>query len=201
MAVSMEELRTELRDSVRVKQKLIKDECALAALKELVDKCVEALKSDGKILFCGNGGSFADAQHLSAEFTSRFMFDRESLPSLALGANSSAMSAIGNDYGFQHIFSREFSSIAQANDVLIAISTSGKSPNVLNVINAAIERGVYVALLTGDRQELVELFSDVNLIMVPSVDTARIQECHITMGHALCGLVEKNMFANVENVQ
>ena len=127
-------------ESIKVKQALLDESSPLTVLEGLAKTCTEVLRNGGKIVFCGNGGSFADAQHLSAEFTSRFMFDRESLPSVVLGANSSAMSAIGNDYGFEHVFSRELSSIGSHKDLLVALSTSGRSANVIKVIETARQK-------------------------------------------------------------
>ena len=146
----------------------------------------------GKIIFCGNGGSFADAQHLSAEFTSRFLFDRPGLPSIALGTNSSAVTAIGNDYGYEKVFPREIESIATPNDILIAITTSGNSDNILKALEAAKINHIPTVVFTGaGRGKLPE---DVVTLNVPSTETARIQECHILLGHIVCGLVEETIF-------
>ena len=191
MRNGLDEIKARLEDSVRVKQALLSDVGTLGALQKLVERSLFSLRSGGKIIFCGNGGSFADAQHLSAEFTSRFMFDRDSLPSLALGTNSSAMSAIGNDYGYEHVFSRELASIAHPADVLVAISTSGNSVNVLNAIAVAKEKNLFVSVMTGASHDLESNFSDINILAVPSQDTARIQECHIVMGHILCELLKE----------
>ena len=127
------------------------------------------------------------------------MFDRDSLPSLALGTNSSAMSAIGNDYGYEHVFSRELASIAHPADVLVAISTSGNSVNVLNAIAVAKEKNLFVSVMTGASHDLESNFSDINILAVPSQDTARIQECHIVMGHILCEFVERDIFTVVSD--
>jgi D-sedoheptulose 7-phosphate isomerase len=181
-------------DSIKVKQMLLDESSSLIVLEGLAKTCIEVLRNGGKIIFCGNGGSFADAQHLSAEFTSRFMFDRESLPSVVLGANSSAMSAIGNDYGFEHVFSRELSSIGSQKDLLLALSTSGGSANIIKVIDTARQKKMPVALFTGGHPGLEDNFRGVNVVKVPSTDTARIQECHIMLGHILCEIVESVMF-------
>ena len=162
---------------------------------DLAERCTAALRAGGKIIFCGNGGSFADAQHLSAEFTSRFLFDRPGLPSLALGTNSSAMTAIGNDYGYENVFAREIQAIATPADVLIAITTSGNSGNILKALEAAKEANVPTVVLTGaGRGKLEDATETLN---IPSTDTARIQECHILLGHIICGLVEESIFGSL----
>ena len=154
-----------------------------------------ALRAGGKIIFCGNGGSFADAQHLSAEFTSRFLFDRPGLPSLALGTNSSAMTAIGNDYGYENVFAREIQAIATPADVLIAITTSGNSGNILKALEAAKEANVPAVVLTGAGRGMLDDATET--LNIPSTDTARIQECHILLGHIICGLVEESIFGSL----
>ena len=161
-------------------------------MQHLAEICLKSLRASGKIIFAGNGGSFADAQHLSAEFTSRFLFDRAPLASIVLGANSSAISAMANDYGYEFVFAREFEALAQPNDVLIAISTSGKSPNILEAVKAAKASGVATFAWTGANGG--SLYDVCECLCVPSINTARIQECHILVGHILCGLVESWYF-------
>jgi D-sedoheptulose 7-phosphate isomerase len=190
--MNVENIKKEIQLSIEVKEKLL-DKKLLTAVLALSKKCAIALKSGGKIIFCGNGGSFADAQHLSAEFTSRFLFDRPGLPSLALGTNSSAMTAIGNDYGYENVFAREIQSIAAPSDVLIAITTSGNSVNVLKALEAAKEKNIHTVVLTGAGKG--NLPKDIQALHVPSTDTARIQECHILIGHIICGLVEADIFS------
>ena len=158
----------------------------------LADRCVVSLNSGGKIIFCGNGGSFADAQHLSAEFTSRFLFDRPGLASIALGTNCSAMTAIGNDYGYENVFSREIEAIANPADLIIAITTSGNSVNIIKSIEAAERKNVTAVVLAG--KGMGKLKDKTNTLNVPSTDTARIQECHILLGHIICGIVEATIF-------
>ena len=193
--MKLETIRQELENSIAVKQAALKDELLLAAIMELAENCLNALKSGGKIIFCGNGGSFADSQHLSAEFTSRFMFDRASLPSLALGTNSSSMSAIANDYGYEFVFSRELESISHENDVVVAISTSGNSKNILNVVDECKARKICVWGFTGKTGGA--LAKKTKWIKAPSDDTARIQELHIVIGHIICGLVEAAYFKDI----
>ncbi|MEP2653783.1 MAG: D-sedoheptulose 7-phosphate isomerase [Paraglaciecola sp.] len=186
-------IQEQIKASIEAKEIVLKDEQLQLELVSLVEACLTSLSAGGKIIFCGNGGSFADAQHLSAEFTSRFMFDRAPLPSLALGTNCSAISAIGNDYGYEFVFSRELQSIATSNDVFVAISTSGNSKNVIAAIDVAIEKSVPTYAFTGANGGKMK--SMCNALCIPSNDTARIQECHILLGHILCGLVEKQYFA------
>ena len=186
------DIQDEIKASIAVKEATLQDEHLLSQLSELIDACLASLQQGGKIIFCGNGGSFADAQHLSAEFTSRFLFDRAPLPSLALGTNNSAISAIGNDYGYEFVFSRELQSIASEKDVFVGISTSGNSPNVIAAVEVAKQMNVTTYVLTG--QTGGKLKALCNCLCIPSPDTARIQECHILLGHILCGQVEKRYF-------
>lgn len=188
----MIEIREQIAASLSVKQALLRDTASLSLLERLVRMCVDSLRRGGKIIFSGNGGSFADAQHLSAEFTSRFLFDRAPLASLALGTNNSSMSAIGNDYGYEQVFARELRAIAKPEDVYIPISTSGNSPNVLAAVQVAKELDISTVGWTGQSGGRLRELCD--CLCIPSADTARIQECHILVGHILCGLVEKEYF-------
>jgi D-sedoheptulose 7-phosphate isomerase len=190
--VTKDLIKDQIRSSIAVKQAMLEDAENLSLIERLAQQCVDALRKGGKVIFAGNGGSFADAQHLSAEFVSRFMYDRAPLASVALGTNSSAMSAIGNDYGYEQVFSREFAAIAKAVDVFIPISTSGNSPNVLAALEAARELGIATVGLAGKSGGKMKFLCD--CICVPSEETARIQECHIMIGHILCGMVEECCF-------
>ena len=193
MKLSMtDEIRRQIEASVAVKTAFLVDEQILMQLESLVKLCLRSLKSGGKVIFAGNGGSFADAQHLSAEFTSRFMFDRGPLPSLALGTNNSAISAIGNDYGYDQVFVRELQSIAKPADVFIPISTSGNSPNILLAVALANEIGILTVGLTGESGGRLKQLCE--CICFPSTETPRIQECHILAGHILCAEVEAGYF-------
>ena len=185
-------IRKQIEASIEVKQSMLRDEQLLQQLERTAQACLKTLRTGGKVIFCGNGGSFADAQHLSAEFTSRFMFDRDPLPSLALGTNNSAISAIGNDYGYEKVFARELRSIAAPGDVFIPITTSGNSPNILAAVAIANEMGITTVCLTG--RSGGRLKDRCECICIPSSETARIQECHILLGHILCGLVEAAYF-------
>ena len=178
--------------SIQVKTQLLDDDRLMSQILDVTSKCINSLKIGGKIIFCGNGGSFADAQHLSAEFTSRFLFDRPGLASIALGTNSSSMTAIGNDYGYDNVFSREIDAIANPSDILIAITTSGNSSNILKALEVAKHKEVFTVVLTGSGRG--KLPDDAITLNIPSKDTARIQECHILIGHIICGLVESDIF-------
>jgi len=187
-------VKESINASIKVKAQLLKDDQLIAQVVELASRCTESLKMGGKVIFCGNGGSFADAQHLSAEFTSRFLFDRPGLASIALGTNSSAMTAIGNDYGYDNVFSREIEAIANPIDIIIAITTSGNSSNILKALDAAKIKKVFAVVLTGSGRG--KLSEDTVTLNIPSNDTARIQECHILIGHVVCSLVEEAIFGN-----
>ena len=197
--MTIQSVKSQIQASIDVKATLLGKEALMQQVFELAEKCTSALRAGGKVIFCGNGGSFADAQHLSAEFTSRFLFDRPGLPSLALGTNSSAMTAIGNDYGYENVFAREIQAIATPADVLIAITTSGNSGNILKALEAAREANVPSVVLTGAGRGMLDAATET--LNIPSTDTARIQECHILLGHIICGLVEESIFGSlrVEN--
>lgn len=190
--MTIEIVKSAINASIKVKQRLLESDRLMVQVVELATRCVASLNVGGKIIFCGNGGSFADAQHLSAEFTSRFLFDRPGLASIALGTNSSAMTAIGNDYGYDSVFSREIEAIANPVDIVIAITTSGNSSNILKALETAKVKKVFTVVLTGSgRGKLPE---EVLTLNIPSNDTARIQECHILLGHILCGMIEEAIF-------
>ena len=186
------EIKLQIRASISIKEALLADEKLLGQIHQLALICLASLRAGGKIIFAGNGGSFADAQHLSAEFTSRFLFDRAPLASIALATNNSAISAIGNDYGYEQIFARELQGIAKPEDVFIAISTSGNSANILAAVRVAKELGIKTIGWSGASGGQLKQICD--CISIPSIDTARIQECHILIGHIVCGLVETEYF-------
>jgi D-sedoheptulose 7-phosphate isomerase len=187
-----ETIRGQIDASIAVKQAMLRDPGILGQIEALANLCLRSLQAGGKIIFAGNGGSFADAQHLSAEFTSRFLFDRAPLSSLALGTNSSAMSAIGNDYGYDKVFARELGGMAKAGDVFVPITTSGNSANILAAVAAAKDMNIATVALTGFGGGKLKGLCE--CICIPSTETARIQECHIMVGHILCGLVESEYF-------
>ena len=185
-------IRRRIEAAIALKQEILESQKISAQIEELVSKCEQSLRLGGKIIFAGNGGSFADAQHLAAEFISRFMFDRAPLAAMVLGANNSAISAIGNDYGYEQVFARELQGLANSNDFFIPISTSGNSANVISAVLTAKELGISTMALTGESGG--NLRSICECLCVPSNETARIQECHIMIGHIVCELVEDSIF-------
>lgn len=183
----------EIQKTAEVLDSMLSDECLSATVERIAEICVKALWSGKKIMFCGNGGSAADSQHLATELVSRLNFDRPGLAAIALTVDTSALTAIGNDYGFDHIFSRQIASIGQTGDVLIAISTSGNSANVLNAISIAKTRGIITIGKTGESGGKMKGKCDI-LLKIPSQETQRIQEGHIVLGHIYCGMIEERMF-------
>lgn len=187
-------IHASIENSISVKQTILKDVSLLENLDACVGICVDHLQKGGKIWFAGNGGSAADAQHLAAELSGRFYLDRRPLPAEALHVNTSFLTAVANDYGFDQVYARLFRGSARKDDVLIALSTSGNSTNILNVIGEAKLLGVPVIGMTGATGgRMANLCTQ--LLNVPSDDTPRIQECHIMLGHVLCELIEKELFA------
>ena len=180
-------------ESVLVKQQILEDEKLLETIDKVVEVTTIALKGGKKVLFCGNGGSAADAQHIAAELSGRFYLDREPLFAEALHVNTSALTSIANDYGYEEAYARLLDSKGQQGDILFAISTSGNSPNILRAIEEARKRFMIIVGMTGASGGKMLTKCDY-LINVPSTDTPRIQECHITIGHLLCELVEKAIF-------
>ena len=150
------------------------------------------MESRGKIIFAGNGGSFADSQHLAAEFISRFLFDRSALPAIALGTNSSNMSAIGNDYGYENVFARELDALGSKGDIFIPITTSGNSPNLIEAVKIASDRKLKTIALTGETGGA--LGSMCECLKIPSSNVPRVQESHILIGHILCQIAEEGIF-------
>jgi len=186
-------IRQQIKDSIDTKQKFFGDEKNIELLDRIASDLIATYRAGKKTLIAGNGGSAADAQHIAAEFVSRFYFDRPALPSLALTTDTSALTAIGNDYGYELLFSRQLEANAQKGDVFIAISTSGNSKNILKGLEAAKKIGLKTVGLTGasggKMREMVDY-----CVAIPSNETPRIQECHILVGHILCAAVEKELF-------
>jgi D-sedoheptulose 7-phosphate isomerase len=188
MASHAEEIRRQLEESARVKQGFSSE--LVGAIIQFAEKSAAALQSGGKLVFFGNGGSAADAQHLAAELVVRLRAERQGLAALALTTNPSVLTAAGNDYGFERIYSRQIESLVASQDVLVALSTSGNSPNILRGIEAGRARGAYLVAFSGETGGA--LAGKVNLLLnVPSRDPQRIQEAHITLGHIACSLIEK----------
>ncbi len=182
-----------VEESIAVKQTILLDEALLHQVAQVSEKAINCLKQGGRLLFCGNGGSASDAQHLAAEFSGRFYYDRPPLDAEALHVNTSYLTAVGNDYGYEEIYARLIRAKGRAGDVLFAISTSGNSPNIVRAISAAKEVNMIVVGMTGTTGgEMFDLCD--HLLAVPSQDTPRIQEAHITLGHAICELVEAKIF-------
>lgn len=188
----IEFIQTEIRKSIDAKQQVLKSKEIITQIRSLVNKCANSLKNGGKIIFCGNGGSFADSQHLAAEFVSRLRFDRPPVASVALGTNNSNFSAIANDYGFEQVFSREILALGEENDIFIPISTSGKSLNILDAIRVAKVKDIETFGFSGGAGgKMIDLCE---VIVVPSNSTEKIQEVHIMLGHIICAMVEKILF-------
>jgi D-sedoheptulose 7-phosphate isomerase len=191
MGIHRENIRAQLRESCRVKESFSEE--LLARIETFAERSAEALSSGGKLVFFGNGGSAADAQHLAAELVVRLRADRPGLPALALTTNTSVLTAAANDLGFEYIFQRQVESMVARGDVLVALSTSGSSPNIVRGVEAGALRGAYRVALTGETGG--ELRSRVDLLLnVPSQDPQRIQEAHIAMGHIACSLIERILF-------
>lgn len=187
--------QAELASAAQVLQALQQDSVLLDDFERWVERCEQALRAGNKLLFIGNGGSAADAQHLAAELVVRFKLTRRGLPALALTVDSSALTAIGNDFGFDQLFSRQVEALGVAGDVLIALTTSGNSENVLKAVSVAQAMGIQVVAMTGASGGKIATMADMCLRM-PSDDTPRIQEAHTLLGHMLCDLLEKRMFTS-----
>lgn len=194
MADPKNKILNDLVESEKVHKAIALSETIKNQIEDLSARCVLALRAGGKIIFAGNGGSFADSQHLAAELISRLQFDRAPLPSVALGTNSSSTTAIGNDYGYEFVFSREMQVISNELDVFMPISTSGNSKNILLAVEVALAKGVHIVGLTGELGG--KLATRCECIKIPSLRTERIQEGHILVGHVLCGLIEDEYFAS-----
>jgi D-sedoheptulose 7-phosphate isomerase len=190
--VNLAFIRGQVAASIAVKQAILADEILINQIEKLTTDYEQCLRSGGKLIFAGNGGSFADAQHLSAEFVSRFMFDRPPLASIVLGANNSAISAIGKDYWYEQVFARELHGVVRSGDVFIPICTNGNSPNILAAVDQAHKQKLKTVAFTGKVGGKLALLCD--CLSVPSSEIARIQESYIMIGHIICGLVEQRYF-------
>jgi len=181
--------------SISVKQALLSDAALVSSVAKVSETLYSALKRGNKLLLFGNGGSAADAQHIAAEFVGRFAFDRPALPALALTVNTSCLTAIGNDYGFDLVFSRQLEALARQGDVAIGFSTSGNSPNVLQGLATAKKLGLHTVGMTGTPGGKMRQAPDIDFCLCsPSGDTPRIQECHILIGHVISEIVEQELF-------
>ena len=176
-----------IKESINVKNDLLKQKNEFIKIFKVLKKAIDR---SNKIIFFGNGGSASDAQHLATELTVRYKFNRKAIPAISLATDTSALTAIGNDFGFEYIFSRQIEAIAKKGDVAVAISTSGKSKNIINALKISKKLKLKTISLLGKKKSICEKYSDI-FLKVPSYTTSRIQECHITVGQILCGLIEE----------
>ena len=190
-----EYIKDQIKKSYETKQDIYNNEDLLNKIEDVAKKCVELYKGDKKTILAGNGGSAADAQHIAAELVGRYGFDRPSIPSLALTTDTSNLTAIGNDYGYDQVFSRQLDGMGQSGDIFIGISTSGNSQNIINAFEVAKKKNILsVALVGKDGGEMAKM-ADIALV-VPSDSTPRIQESHILIGHIICDIIEKEIFGD-----
>lgn len=189
----MEKIRQIIQASIETKEKILSDATLVSTIGKVVDLITAAFKNGNRVYFCGNGGSAADAQHLAAEFSGRFYTDRKALPAEALHCNTSYLTAVANDYGYDVVYSRMIDGIGEKGDVLIGLSTSGNSENIIKAFEVAKTKDIVTIAFTGETGGKMKELAD-HLINVPSKDTPRIQESHITIGHIICQLVEENLF-------
>ena len=189
----MDKIKKIIKASIDTKQSVLQNEGLLKTIEASVDVIVNAFRSGNRVYFCGNGGSAADAQHLAAEFSGRFYTDRKALPAEALHCNTSYLTAVANDYSFDEIYSRLIDGIGEKGDVLVGLSTSGNSPNILKAFNTAKKKEMVTIGFTGKSGGELRTLCN-HLINIPSTDTPRIQESHIMVGHIICQLVEEKYF-------
>jgi len=187
-----------IKESIGVKHKILENTELVNSIREIATECVTAFRQGNRVLLAGNGGSAADAQHIAAEFVGRYAFDRPGLPAIAFTTDTSMLTAIGNDYGYERIFLRQLEANGKRGDVFIGISTSGNSPNVVAALQRARELGIVTIGLTGQGGGNMESFCDY-CIRVPSDSTPRIQESHIMVSHIICGIVEDTLFGGQES--
>lgn len=183
-----------IQESINVKQAILQDRLVLTAIERAIKEMTDCFLRGGKVFFCGNGGSAADAQHLAAELSGKFYLERRALPAEALHCNTSYITAVGNDYGFDMTYSRLIEGLAQKGDILVGLTTSGNSVNILNAFETARKKGVTTIAFTGQTGGKIRELADM-LVNVASTDTPRIQEAHILIGHIICEQVEANIFA------
>lgn len=186
-------IRERIQEAIDLKSKLLQDEALLNTVQLVIDKCVEAFENKKRVYFCGNGGSAADAQHLAAEFSGRFYYDRAPLFSEALHVNTSYITAVANDYSYDEIYARLLKAKGGQGDILIGLSTSGNSKNIIRALEVAKEQRMISVAMTGETGGNMNGKSDV-LINIPSTDTPRIQEAHMLLGHIICEQVEARLF-------
>jgi D-sedoheptulose 7-phosphate isomerase len=193
----MNDIKSIINSAIDLNKLVLQNDTLLGQIKTVSEVLTQCFESGNKVMFCGNGGSAADAQHLAAEFSGRFYLDRKALPAEALHCNSSYLTAVANDYSYDLIYSRLLEGIGRNGDVLVGITTSGNSKNIINAFIKAKEIGIQTIALTGETGGELKNYANL-LINIPSEDTPRIQECHILIGHIICYLVEKNLFASAK---
>lgn len=194
----METIKEIIEASIKVKQQMLEDENLMGAVEKATEAVVNCFRNGGRLYFCGNGGSAADAQHLAAEFSGRFYKDRNALAAEAFHVNTSYLTAVANDYGFDAVYSRLVEGIVSKEDVLIGLSTSGNSANIVKAFESAKAKGITTIAFTGLTGGILKSLADF-LINVPSADTPRIQESHILLGHIICQLAEEKIFPSSHN--
>ena len=188
----MSYIRSEIGKTVQVMQAILADQSLLDTVEGVATACAKSLAGDGKIMFCGNGGSAGDSQHLAAELVGKLVFNRPGMAGLALTVDTSALTAVGNDFGYEFVFSRQVESLGRAGDVLVGISTSGRSKNVVKAMEVARARGIVTVAMTGANHGPMADLAD-HWIAIPHTETQKIQEGHIVLGHIFCALVEEQI--------
>lgn len=189
----MSTIQQELEESIKIKKQILVDSKLISKIENACDMVLKTYNQGGKTLLGGNGGSAADAQHIAAEFVSRFYFDRPAISSIALTTDTSIITAIGNDYGYEDLFVRQLEAHAKPNDVFIAITTSGTSKNIIKALELSKNININTIVMTGNKKTNIDELCDI-CINIPSPSTPRIQECHILIGHMICGYVENELF-------
>ena len=192
MQTFLETAKEQIVESARVKQALLADAAAMQTIAQVAEVLVSAYKNGRKSLWAGNGGSAADAQHMAAELVNKFRLDRPGLPAFALTVDSSVLTSVGNDYGFDRVFARQIDALGREGDVFVGISTSGNSRNLMEALAMCRERGLVSVALVGANPCKMDAYDYV--VHIPSTDTPRIQECQTLIGHILCHLVEQSLF-------
>lgn len=184
-------IESSFKESIKLKSTIL-NSSLINQIQQIGFELVKVLENEGKVFFAGNGGSFADSQHLTAEFISRFLIDRRALPAITLGTNSSNISAIANDYHYENVFSRELEALGSSKDMFIPITTSGNSKNIIKAVKTANQKSIRTVAFTGSSGGAIKEFCE--CIKVPSINVPRIQECHLLIGHILCQIAEDAIF-------
>ena len=190
----------QINSSIATKELILTDMTIVSAIESVALKIIDAYRKGNKTILAGNGGSAADAQHIAGEFVSRFYYDRPGLPSIALTTDTSILTAIGNDYGYDRLFARQVQANGVAGDIFIGISTSGNSKNIIEALKVCKEKGIFSICFTGSKSGAMDELCDI-CIKVPSAETPRIQESHILIGHVICCLVEEAIFPEFKPIQ